>query len=409
MADQGYGKSVIRTGGDLAFSCLIAPNAPPDILSFSDSGQSFITLPKWNSLSSGSLGKHFLKITTTVSIRKHIIILFVGFQFRTSAADGLILYHGVRDIPLNGSSDYIAFEISDGHLFMVVDLGSGYVRLQTTSRRINEGNVWHSVTLERVGRAGSIMVDTIKVCSLTYKLHINIHIAKTDFSTPGVSANLIIEDPIYVGAVPWFPTDNSHWTQADSIKLPSTIWSANLRQGFVGCLKNVRINGMNAQIASTFLHHSSNSTMQHTEGISVGCTPFSSGGFSGANFCTSSPCHNFGRCTNGHTTFQCDCSTTTFDGPSCELALAVINLEAIKDETAVFQLPETVNSEAEVIEVKFKTSDDSAVLLDSRAQNATDRLLLMLSDGTLSLKLHFASGSKHVSLIYKKLCIILAF
>lgn len=89
---------------------------------------------------------------------------------------------------------------------------------------------------------------------------------KTDFSTPGVSANLIIEEPIYIGAVPWYPTGNSHWTQIDSIKMPSTIWSANLRQGFVGCLKNVRINGMNAQIASTFLHHSSNSTMQHTEG-----------------------------------------------------------------------------------------------------------------------------------------------
>jgi hypothetical protein len=107
------------------------------------------------------------------------------------------------------------------------------------------------VTLERVGRAGSVLVDAIK----------------TDFSTPGVSANLIIEDPIYIGAVPWFPTDDSHWTQADSIKLPSTVWSANLRRGFVGCLKNVRINGMNAQIASAFLHHSNNSTMQHAQGL----------------------------------------------------------------------------------------------------------------------------------------------
>ncbi len=58
LADQGYGKSVIRTGGDLAYSCLIAPNAPPDVLSFSDSGQSYITIPKWNSLSSGSLGNN---------------------------------------------------------------------------------------------------------------------------------------------------------------------------------------------------------------------------------------------------------------------------------------------------------------------------------------------------------------
>lgn len=57
LADQGYGKSVIRTGGDLSFACQASSNAPPDVLSFADSAQSFITLPKWNSLSSGSLGE----------------------------------------------------------------------------------------------------------------------------------------------------------------------------------------------------------------------------------------------------------------------------------------------------------------------------------------------------------------
>jgi hypothetical protein len=55
------------------------------------------------------------------------------------------------------------------------------------------------------------------------------------------------------------------------------------------------------------------------------------------------------------------------------------------------------NSEAEVIEVKFRTADDMGVLLDTRAQNASDRILLVLSNGQLSLRLHFAGGSKHVS------------
>jgi hypothetical protein len=57
-----------------------------------------------------------------------------------------------------------------------------------------------------------------------------------------------------------------------------------------------------------------------------------------------------------------------------------------------------LNNEAEIIELKFRTADDSAVLLDTRAQNATDRILLMMSNGELSLRLHFASGAKHVSL-----------
>lgn len=54
LADQGYGQSVIRSGGDLAFSCR-EPVLPADVLSFK-TGQHYITLPSWNSLSSGSIG-----------------------------------------------------------------------------------------------------------------------------------------------------------------------------------------------------------------------------------------------------------------------------------------------------------------------------------------------------------------
>lgn len=79
------------------------------------------------------------------------------------------------------------------------------------------------------------------------------------------------------------------------------------------------------------------------------------------------------------------------------LALPTIDFALIKDDSAVFQLPEMINSEAEVIETKFRTADDLAILLDTRAQNASDRILLMLSNGELSLRLHFGGGSKHVS------------
>jgi hypothetical protein len=117
---------------------------------------------------------------------------------------------------------------------------------------------------------------------------------------------------------------------------------------------------------------------------------------SGANFCASNPCQNFGRCTNGHSTFHCDCSTTTFDGPTCELALPPVNFEAIRDDSAIFQLPETMNSEAEIVELKFRSTDDNAVLLDTRAGEASDRILLLLVNGELSLRLYFADGVKHV-------------
>lgn len=55
LADQGYGKSVVKTAGDISFSCT-SPSNLPDVLSFNN-GMEYLKLPKWNSLSSGNLGK----------------------------------------------------------------------------------------------------------------------------------------------------------------------------------------------------------------------------------------------------------------------------------------------------------------------------------------------------------------
>lgn len=53
LADQSYGGSVVKTGGDLSYSCN-NPSQRSDVLSFTETS-SFLELPRWNSLSSGSL------------------------------------------------------------------------------------------------------------------------------------------------------------------------------------------------------------------------------------------------------------------------------------------------------------------------------------------------------------------
>lgn len=59
---------------------------------------------------------------------------------------------------------------------------------------------------------------------------------------------MLTDEPIYIGALPW-PANDSTPT---SFRFPSTVWTANLRQGYVGCLKNVRFNGISANIASVY-------------------------------------------------------------------------------------------------------------------------------------------------------------
>lgn len=58
----------------------------------------------------------------------------------------------------------------------------------------------------------------------------------------------VIEEPIYLGAVPW-PRDESDTVD---FYMPYPIWTANLRKGYIGCLKGMRINGISSNIASSF-------------------------------------------------------------------------------------------------------------------------------------------------------------
>ncbi|CAJ0582024.1 unnamed protein product, partial [Mesorhabditis spiculigera] len=330
LADEGFGESVIRTGGELAFSCK-NPQVPPDVLSFNTS-DSYIALPKWNSLASGS----------------------ISFQFRTPDPDGLILFHG----DVASSSDFVAFELIDGHLFLVIDLGSGHVRLQTTSERVDASpSQWHTVLLERVGRTGSVVVDSVK----------------TDFSTPGVSSNLIVDDPVYIGAIP-FRNDSKR-------RFPSSVWSITLRKGFIGCIKNVRFNGISSKISTVFQE-------QNATGVSMGCPNTHK-----IDFCEGNPCQNFGRCQSGFSTFQCDCSGTGMEGVICGKEPPVTNLNPDRPLSVV--LPTVMASEAESVELRFRTDIPKGILLDTRSvSNRTHRFVLQISSGELELFINFGKG-KH--------------
>ncbi|WKY13604.1 hypothetical protein Q1695_004441 [Nippostrongylus brasiliensis] len=327
LADQGFGGSIIKTGGELSFSCK-SPTQPPDVLSF-HSGSSYLALPKWGALASGSL----------------------SFHFRTTAKDGLLLYHGNagKDI-----TDYVAFELIDGHLHMIINLGSGPVRLQTTAQQVSDGESWHSLHLERVGRTGSVIVDSMK----------------TDFNTPGVSSNLIVDDPIYLG---WVPNSTSSF--------PSSIWSVSLRKGFVGCVKNLRVNGISARITTVFEH-------SNTTGISIGCPPAPV-----VSPCANNPCHNFGHCEPFQNTFTCDCAGTGKEGPTCNLEPNIVDLSG---ERLLHILPYTLESEAETIEIRFKTDYSRGVLLSTKSNSdPNNHLAVFLNGSSLGVLLRHATG-EHV-------------
>ncbi|KRZ89075.1 Neurexin-1a [Trichinella sp. T8] len=187
----------------------------------------------------------------------------VAFKFRTNEPYGLLLHCGPAEPHL---SDLLAVEIFAGHLYFVIDLGSGTSRLQASGRLVADGH-WHSVNMTRRWRSGQIYVDNWRV----------------DFSTPGKEKMLDTADVVQFG-----------YSVAEARNLPPSVWTATLGRGFVGCLKDVTLDGVSLDLIGLLPH-------QRQRDVVVGC-------YDMLPQCTEVSCKNGGRCIEGWNRYYCDCS-----------------------------------------------------------------------------------------------------
>ena len=79
----------------------------------------------------------------------------ISFSFRTNEPDAVIMYAKGAE----GMSDFFAFELLNGYLFLVLDLGSGAIRHKRDTFPLNDGQ-WHTVTLMRERNTGHLQVGT---------------------------------------------------------------------------------------------------------------------------------------------------------------------------------------------------------------------------------------------------------
>ncbi|KAJ8348342.1 hypothetical protein SKAU_G00269310 [Synaphobranchus kaupii] len=129
----------ISLHGDLLFHC--EDVAALDPVTF-ETPESYITLPRWNTKKTGS----------------------ISFDFRTVEPSGLLLFSHGR---LAGSkdqrsdrqlkADYFAIELLDGFLYLLMDMGSGSIKMKASNKKVNDGE-WCHVDFQREGRKGSISV-----------------------------------------------------------------------------------------------------------------------------------------------------------------------------------------------------------------------------------------------------------
>lgn len=112
----------------------------------------------------------------------------------------------------------------NGHIYIHVDLGTGAAKVRASRRRVDDGT-WHELILRRTGRDCKVSVDG----------------QWNDFRTPGDATQFELDTPIFLGGTGTF-NENINWSPA--------VWTATLRQGYIGCLRDLALNGKPVDIAA---------------------------------------------------------------------------------------------------------------------------------------------------------------
>ncbi|XP_061024466.1 neurexin-1 isoform X11 [Eubalaena glacialis] len=331
LAKQGDPKMKIH--GVVAFKCENVATLDP--ITF-ETPESFISLPKWNAKKTGS----------------------ISFDFRTTEPNGLILFsHGKprhqKDAkhPQMIKVDFFAIEMLDGHLYLLLDMGSGTIKIKALQKKVNDGE-WYHVDFQRDGRSGTISVNTLR----------------TPYTAPGESEILDLDDELYLGGLP---------ENKAGLVFPTEVWTALLNYGYVGCIRDLFIDGQSKDIRQM-------AEVQSTAGVKPSCSRET------AKPCLSNPCKNSGMCRDGWNRYVCDCSGTGYLGRSCEREATVLSYDG--SMFMKIQLPLVMHTEAEDVSLRFRSQRAYGILMATTSRDSADTLRLELDAGRVKLTVNLGKG-----------------
>uniref|UniRef100_A0A3Q3IHV4 Neurexin 3b n=1 Tax=Monopterus albus TaxID=43700 RepID=A0A3Q3IHV4_MONAL len=316
----------MKLQGDIVFKCENVPTLDP--INF-ETPDSYLALPKWNTKRVGS----------------------ISFDFRTSEPNGLILFtHGKpqhrRDTKgqKNNKVDFFAVELLDGGLYLLLDMGSGTIKVKATQTKVTDG-AWHHVDIQRDGRSGIISVNS----------------RRTPFTANGENEILDLEGDLYLGGLP----DN----RVDLV-LPTELWTAMLNYGYVGCVRDLFIDGRSKDIRQI-------AQSQNVTGIKYSCSKVM------GKQCDSNPCKNNGACKEGWNRFICDCTGTGFWGITCEREASILSYDGSMYMKVV--MPNVMHTEAEDVSLRFMSQRAFGLLMAATSHESADTLRLELDSGRVKL------------------------
>ncbi|XP_030834440.1 neurexin-3-like isoform X2 [Strongylocentrotus purpuratus] len=295
------------------------------------SEESFLLLPKWMAKTEGTL----------------------SLSFRTNEPSGVIMYNRGAD----HITDFFALELMDGYLHLILDLGSGSIRYRADSLPLNDG-LWHSVLLYRHHNRGTLQIDNED---------------PGKFNVGGTSKHLNLVDHLVLGGIDFVN---------DSNFLPMDLYSGALRRGYVGCLKNLVLQGTSIDLPSYALR-------QHTGNeIGVYCRDEE-------GQCPSTPCSHEGTCTEGWNRYICDCRITGYTGKTCDEEVARLSFNG----NQYMRITVSANSRSKVEDIflRFRTRFPDGLLVATSSDNVIDMLMVEVKQGLIRVITNYGIGQTMIT------------
>ncbi|XP_041810576.1 neurexin 3a isoform X8 [Chelmon rostratus] len=324
----------MKIQGEVSYKCENVATLDP--ISF-ETPEAYISLPKWNTKRMGS----------------------ISFDFRTTEPNGLILFtHGkpqerkdTARSQKNTKVDFFAVELLDGSLYLLLDMGSGTIKVKATQTKVNDG-AWYHVDIQRDGRSGTISVNS----------------RRTPFTASGESEILDLEGDMYLGGLP---------TDRTNLILPTELWTAMLNYGYVGCIRDLFIDGRSKDIRQI-------AEAQNGAGIKPSCNK------QPGKQCESYPCKNRGVCKEGWNRFICDCTGTGYWSRTCEREASILSYDGSMYMKVV--MPTIMHTEAEDVSLRFRSQRAYGLLMATTSRDSADTLRLELDGGRVKLTVNLGKG-----------------
>ncbi|XP_053835688.1 neurexin 3 isoform X7 [Vidua macroura] len=320
------GDTKMKIYGEVKFICENVATLDP--INF-ETPEAYISLPKWNTKRMGS----------------------ISFDFRTTEPNGLILFtHGKpqerKDTrsQKNTKVDFFAVELLDGNLYLLLDMGSGTIKVKATQKKANDGE-WYHVDIQRDGRSGTISVNS----------------RRTPFTASGESEILDLEGDMYLGGLP---------ENRAGLILPTELWTAMLNYGYVGCIRDLFIDGRSKNIRQL-------AEAQNAAGVKSSCSRLST------KQCDSYPCKNNAVCKDGWNRFICDCTGTGYWGRTCEREASILSYDGSMYMKII--MPMVMHTEAEDVSFRFMSQRAYGLLMATTSRDSADTLRLELDGGRVKL------------------------